>query len=248
MDNRLSLKRALLHAVIVTLVLSALFGIYVLLSGNLGKTETKIIFTTLTISYFSMTSLACAAAYEQKRYPFMAVPGLVLGVMGILFFIPSIWADWYEIQTIGKAMCILGVLSFSFAQACFLSLVTLQRHQQWVYYATVASIFGLAAILSGIIVSEPRGDWILRLAGAVGILDTCLSLCVPILHRLGPKQTGETAHAGYEQIELICPRCGERGAYPIATIKCRKCSLVIRIQIGTDLHDPASEDLVSGIN
>jgi phage FluMu protein Com len=242
MGNRLSIKRTLLHAVIAALALSALCGIYVLLSGSLGKTESKILFTTLTISYFSMTSLACAAAYEQKRYLLLAVPGLVLGVMGLLFFVPSIWAEWFEIQTISKAMCIMGVLSFSFAQACFLSLATLQRHQVWVYYAAVVSILGLAAIISGIIVFEPlpREDWIMRFVGAVGILDACFSLCVPILHRLGGKQTSETAHAEYEQIELVCPRCKEHGTYPIGTIKCRKCSLAILIQIGSDSQRPAS--------
>jgi len=121
MSNRLSVKRTLLHTVIATLILAALVGIYVFLFGSFGKTEAKILFTTLTISYFSMTSLACAAVYEKKQYPVAGRPGLAVGIVGFLLFIPSIWADWFEIEAVGKAMVITGVLSFSFAQACVLS-------------------------------------------------------------------------------------------------------------------------------
>ena len=115
----------------------------------------------LTICYFSTTSLACSAAFEKKRHPALSLPGLALGVLGLVFFIPSIWAEWFEIEAVGKAMGIIGVLSFSFAQACLLSLVTLQRRHAWVFYAAVALILVLAAIISGIIIFEPHvKDWI----------------------------------------------------------------------------------------
>ncbi len=64
------------------------------------------------------------------------------------------------------------------------------------------------------------------------ILDGCLSLCVPVLHRLGGRQTAEKTTGAYTQIDLVCPRCGERGSYPLGDIKCPKCSLGIRVQIG----------------
>ena len=127
MDKRWSLKRSLLQTVIGALVLSALVGVYVLLFGTFGKTEERILFTTLSISYFSVTSLACAAAFEKKQYPLLHVPGLLLGIAGFLLFIPGIWADWWRFNAFAKAAIILGVFSFSFAQACLLSLATLER-------------------------------------------------------------------------------------------------------------------------
>jgi len=123
MSSGTSMKRIFLQAVIATLVLTALVGIYVFLFGTFGKTEAKILGTTLTICYFSITSLACSAAFEKKRYPLLFIPGLVLDIAGFLLFIPGIWAEWFEIKAVAKAMGILGVLSFSFAQACLLSLV-----------------------------------------------------------------------------------------------------------------------------
>jgi hypothetical protein len=230
MANYVSMKSACLKAAIVTLVLTALVGIYVFLFGTFGKTEAKILGTTLTICYFSITSLACSAAFEKKRYPLLFVPGLVLGIAGFLLFIPGIWAEWFEVKALAKLMGTVGVLSFSFAQTCLLSLAPLQRRQVWVFYAAVTCILLLAVIISAMIISEPHDEqWIVRVLGVVAILDACFSLCVPILHRLGGN---ETATEVYGQIELVCPRCGERGSYPIGKIKCPKCSLRIQVLVG----------------
>jgi peptidoglycan/LPS O-acetylase OafA/YrhL len=92
------MKRAFLQAIIATLVVTALVGIYIFLFGTFGKTEAKILGTTATICYFCTTSLACSAAFEKKRHPALSLPGLVLGVLGLVFFIPSIWAEWFEVE------------------------------------------------------------------------------------------------------------------------------------------------------
>lgn len=237
MSSGMSMKRIFLWTIIATLVLTALVGIFVFLFGRFGKTEAKILGTTLTICYFSITSLACSAAFEKRRYPLLFVPGLVLGIAGFLLFIPGIWAEWFEIEAVAKLMAIVGVLSFSFAQACLLSLATLERRLAWVFYVAVTFILTLAAIVSGMIVFEPHHEeWIVRVLGVVAILDGCFSLCVPILHRLGGKQVTEKAMEAYSQIELVCPRCGERGSYPLGDITCPKCSLGIRVQLGEGLR------------
>ena len=241
MDKRWSLKRSLLHTVIGALVLSALVGVYVLLFGTFGKTEERILLTTLSISYFSVTSLACAAAFEKKRHPLLSVPGLVLGIAGFLLFIPGIWADWWRFSAFAKTSIIVGVFSFSFAQACLLSLATLERRLAWVFCAAVVFIMALAGMISAMVIWEPKGEWIVRIAGAVGIFDGCLSLCVPILHRLGGRQAAPTAET-FKQIELVCPRCGQRGIHPLGRIECPQCSLVLTVQIETEAQRSVEEE------
>ncbi|MHB9063338.1 MAG: hypothetical protein ACYC4B_06070 [Pirellulaceae bacterium] len=232
MTNGRSMKRAFLQAIIATLVVTALVGIYVFLFGTFGKTEAKILATTATICYFSTTSLACSATFEKKRHPALSLPGLALGVLGLVFFIPSIWAEWLEVEAAGKAMGVIGALSFSFAQACLLSLAPLQPRHAWVFHAAVALILALAAIISGIIIFEPQDeDLTVRVVGVVAILDGCFSLCVPILHRLGGKQITEKTPQVYSRIELVCPRCGERGIYATGKSTCPECSLVFRVEI-----------------
>jgi hypothetical protein len=223
-----SVKRLLLYLVVGTLVLAALVGIYVLLFGTFGKTEEKILLTTLSISYFSVTSLACAAAWEKGRHALLSVPGFFFSVAGFGLLLPCVWAEWFDFEPISKITAILAIFSFSFAQACLLSLVTLERRAVWVFYAAVGTILALAALVSVMIVLDKAG-WLLRVAGSVAILDGCLSLCIPVLHRLGRKP--ETPTEGYTQIELVCPRCGERGSYPIGSISCRHCSLAMEVRI-----------------
>jgi len=239
MERRHSIRRFLLYMVVGGLVLAALAGIYVLLFGTFGKTEQKILLTTLGISYFSVTSLACAAAYEKRRHGLLSIPGLALSIAGFALFLPSVWAEWLDSNPIAKITIILAVFSFSFAQACLLSLVTLERRAVWVYYAAVGAILALAAIISAMIVYD-QGGWMLRFAGAVGILDGCLSLCIPVLHRLGGTLAVPTTAEAYRQIELVCPRCGQRDRYPIGSINCHRCSLAIDIRIEADSHGPMS--------
>jgi hypothetical protein len=237
MGNCHPIKRILLYMVVGGLVLAALAGIYVLLFGTFGRTEQKILLTTLAISYFSVTSLACAAEYEKRRHGLLSILGLALGIAGFVVFLPSVWAEWLDSDAISKTTIILAVFSFSFAQACLLSLVKLERRVVWVYYAAVVAILALAAIISAMIVCD-EGGWMVRFAGAVGILDGCLSLCIPVLHRLGGTLAVPTTAATYQQIELVCPRCGQRDRYPIGLIRCRRCSLAITIRIEADSHEP----------
>jgi len=246
MEQRHSIKRLLLYMVVGGLIVAALGGIYVLLFGTFGDTEVKILLTTLSISYFSVTSLSCAAIYEKKRRGLLAIPGLALSIAGFALFLPGVWAEWWRYELVAKSTAILAVFSFSFAQACLLSFPTLQRRVAWVYYAAVVSILTLAALISGMIVSEPRdGEWVIRITGAVAILDACLSLCVPVLHRLGGKLEVPPTVEAYQQIELVCPRCGQRGTYPIGSIQCRRCSLAIGVHIETDSHEPIPMDTAS---
>ena len=182
-------------------MLAALVGIYVFLFGDFGEMEAKILGTTLTISAFSLTSLACAAAHEQRRYPLLSILGLGVAIVGLLLYVPAIWAEWFDTEAVGKTMAIVGLFSFSFAQCCLLSLATLQRHVAWLFYAAVTAILLLATIISGIIVFDPNDEeWLMRTVGVVAILDGCFSLCVPILHRLGSRQTVRQTAVAYQQI------------------------------------------------
>jgi drug/metabolite transporter (DMT)-like permease len=234
MTNHFSMKRAFLYTVIVTLVLTALMGIYVLLAGQFGEMERKILLTTVAVSFFSMMSLACAAAHEKGRdhWP-LSIPGIVLGAAGLVFYVAVIWADRSVPEMTWKWVAIVGIFSFSFAQASVLSLMSLEERVRWVFYAAVVSIMALAVFVSGMIVAEPRGEeWSIRVAGVLGILDACLSLCVPIVYRLGRNESATTMAQTYCRIDLTCPRCGERGTYPIGKITCGKCSLALRVEIG----------------
>jgi hypothetical protein len=231
MAGKWRLKQAFLYALIVALLASALIGIYAFLFGDFGWMEVKILLTTLSISYFSVTSLACAAAFEQRKGRVLAPIGLAVGVLGFLFFIPSIWAEWWESEMLGKSMAILAIFSFSFAQTCLLAIVPLTRPIRWVFVATAVTIFALAIYLSGMIVFD---EWFIRIAGVLGILDGCGSLLIPVLYKLGGKPVASIQSGPFDRMELICPRCGHRDTYSVGTIQCAECALEIRVEIADD--------------
>jgi hypothetical protein len=234
MVGKWRLKQAFLRTLIVALLASALIGIYALLFGDFGETEVKILFTTLSISYFSVTSLACAAAFEKRKGWVLAPIGLAVGVLGFLTFIPSIWAEWWDSEVLGKSMVILAIFSFSFAQICLLAIVPLTRPIRWVFVATAVTIFALAIYLSGMIVFD---EWFIRIAGVLGILDGCGSLLIPVLYKLGGKPVAFIEGGPFDRIELTCPRCGHRDTYSVGTIKCAGCSLEIRVEIAGESKD-----------
>lgn len=238
MSENIPLKRTLLWTLIGALILSALIGIYAFLFGNFGDTEVKILLTTLAVSYFSVTSLACAAAFEKKRAPLLTIPGLATGVFGFLMFVPGIWAEWFDTEPYAKTTIILGIFSFSFAQACLLSLATLEQRFQWVLYSGLGSIFALAMLVSGMIVFEADNEWLLRFAGVIGILDGCATVSIPVLYKLGTNETGQFIEGPFREIELRCPRCRQQRTFPLGETVCETCSLKIRIEVEDDSTTP----------
>ena len=224
-----SLKRAFLRTLIIALVSSALVGIYTFLFGDFGETEAKILLTTLSISYFSVTSLACAAALERKADNILAAAGLIVSVIGFLVFMPGIWAEWWDTEAVAKTMVILAIFAFSIAQICLLGLVSLSV--RWVLYATTGAILALATLGSGMILIEGDDQWLLRLLGVLGILDGCGSLLIPVLAKLNSGTSVPIEGGQWKHVELTCPSCGHQDTYPIGTFHCAACPLEIRVEI-----------------
>ena len=238
MAGKWSLKQVFLRTFIATVVGSAMIGIYVFLLGDFGETEMRILVTTLTISYFSVTSLACAAAFERRKAGRLAPVGIAVSIVGFLVFMPGIWVQDYRWEAYGKLMLIFGIFAFSIAQACLLTLVPLGRSLRWIFFAVVAVVFALASLISGMVVFEPHHEWLRRIVGVLGILDGCGSLIIPVLSKLGGKSGQTIADGSLKRIELTCPRCGRRDEYAVGAIVCGRCSLEIRVEVLGDTIDP----------
>lgn len=226
-----SLKRAFLRMLVIALLSSAFVGSYTFLFGEIGETEAKILMTTLSISYFSVTSLACAVAFERRASTWLSVVGLVVSVIGFLIFMPGIWSEWWDSEAIAKSMVILSIFAFSFAQVCLLKLVPLQRSIRWIFFVTAIAIFALATLGSGMIIFEEDDEWLLRFLGVLGILDGCGSLLVPVLFKLSCGVAMASDDGQFDHIELTCPRCGHWGRYPVGILRCTECTLEIRVEL-----------------
>ena len=202
------MKTILLRTALVALGLSGAISIYAFLVGDFGELEVKILLTTLSISYFSLMALGCAM--PNMRYGwlsaslaiparFLVYPGLALALVGVVYFPIMIWAEVFESEILGKAMFIIAIFSFSFAQASVLSIMRLEPKHFWVFGAAVASIMTLGTLLSVMLIFEIEPEWLIRITGCVGIADGCLSLSIPILVKLRKKAA-----------QITCPKCGHQ--------------------------------------
>jgi hypothetical protein len=243
MPSRLSLRNVLLGSLIGALCLSAVVGIYIFVVGDFGETEIKILITTLSLAYFSVTSLGCTVVLERGKALWLTVPGLLASAWGFLWSLLMIWAEW-DPDPAEKTMLILVLFAFSFAQSSLLALPRLPGQAAWIFPAALVCIFALAALLSTMLVFELEDEFLFRLAGVLGILDASATLSIPILHKLGGKAPAEELpradHAQQRgwRVELVCPRCGHRGVYPAGLIECPHCSLALRLTV-LDAAPPA---------
>jgi hypothetical protein len=74
-------RRLFLYILIASVVLSALIGIAVLLFGDFGEVEIRVLFTTLTITVTSVCGLACGAFLESGRGRVLPAAGIGLAVV-----------------------------------------------------------------------------------------------------------------------------------------------------------------------
>ena len=65
MSHQTQWKRVALYGLIGAVVVSALLGIGTLVFGQLDETTAKVLFSTLSVSFFGTTGLICAAAWAQ---------------------------------------------------------------------------------------------------------------------------------------------------------------------------------------
>ncbi|MEO6050537.1 MAG: hypothetical protein ABIP78_04305 [Pyrinomonadaceae bacterium] len=63
----MNLKRLFLYTLIASVAFSAIVGIGVVLFGNFGELEIRVMFSTLTITVTTILGLACGAYLETKR-------------------------------------------------------------------------------------------------------------------------------------------------------------------------------------
>ena len=190
--QKLNLKKFFLYLLIFSIALSALMGIWAIVSGEFGELQGKILATTTTVVGTSILGLACGAFLESPRsrnFPVFAVPvlGIIATVISALIILWVIWGTsiWDNAEVL-KIFFTSLIFAFSFAQLSLLSLAHLSKRFYWVLVTGYIVILSLASITSTIIIFQPdsTGDFILRLLGVLGVVDAAITVTIPILHRL----------------------------------------------------------------
>jgi len=193
--ENLNLKKFFLYLLIASVACSALLGIGVVLLGNFGETESKILLTTLTVTMTSIVGLACGAYLETKRGEALPVCGIVLAIISAILWTIFIWGGTGNGESFVKFAFSTTLLATACSHISLLSIARLEKKFRWSLYAAVVSDWSLATILLWIIWLEPPSDsgLIARLIGILSILIAALTIITPIFHKLStqPPDTAE---------------------------------------------------------
>lgn len=191
MEN-INSKKIFFYLLICSIALSALMGIWAILSGEFGELQAQVLGTTLTVVGTSILGLACGAFLESqysRETPLKIVPvaGIILAVLSALITMWLIWivTGWGE-SWIYKTLAVSFIFAFSLAQLSLLSLAHLVKRFRWATLTAYAVVLALASIVSLIVIFEPQSEDFLvsRLIGVLAVTDAALSVMIPIFHRL----------------------------------------------------------------
>lgn len=208
MEN-INLKKFFLYLLIGSVALSAILGIGVILLGDFGEFEMKILLTTLTVTITSILGLACGACLEAKRGKILPYAGIGFAIISAALFIFFIWDGFTNEETLIKIAMSVLILAVSCSHISLLSIARLDKRFLWSRYAVHVSIWSLTAILIYLIWIEKdySSDLIPRVLGVLSIIIAALTIVTPIFHKLS-RQTTKTEDIDAE-IEKLKARIAE---------------------------------------
>lgn len=183
------LRRILLITMIVTLSISALIGIFVIISGNGGELEGKILLTTASIGGFSLVSLCFPGLFERRKLKVVAYAGLVSCGIGLFFAFVVIWLDTMSYSMFEDSGKLLGtfILSSVFlAQASLLLLLKPKSKSVWYSLIATVSLITIVFIMIQLIIWV--GDLVdfeeyVKALAVLSILEVLGTILTPILNK-----------------------------------------------------------------
>lgn len=188
----MNLKKIFLYTLIGSVAVSAVLGIGVILFGEFGEFETRVLMTTFTITLTSILGLTCGAYYESKKARGLPVAGIAFSLTAAALGIYMIWVGDGGVAAIWKSAGTATLLATSCSLLCLVSLATLDRRFMWSRYLIYSAVTLLSAILLFILWFEPESssDVMGRVIAVLSIVIAALTVMTPVFHKLSQKETG----------------------------------------------------------
>lgn len=205
----LNAKKLFLYLFLASIGISALVGIAILIFGNFGELEIKVLLTALTVTVTSILGLACGAFLETRRRRIIPLAGIILALVSAVMWMFVIWPEGERGDVFVRLLMSITVAAAACAHVSLLSLARLEKRFSWVRISAHATIWPLAAVLvfliwdSHLIGEEISG----RVTGVLSILVGVVTVITPIFHWLS--RTEPTAAAIDAEIESLRMKIAE---------------------------------------
>ena len=200
----LNLRSLFLKLLIVSVTISAAFAIVVILFGDFGNFEVRVLMTTLTVTVTSILGLACGACIEAGRGRILPIAGIAFSILSALALFLIIWNALDDAEIFVKATLTLVIFAVTCSHLSLLSIARLDRRFAWSRYAAFVCDLSLAAILLYIMWFEPESsdDTVMRIIAVLSILIASVTVTTPVFHKLsGNKRTVQQIRDEIEDLE-----------------------------------------------
>jgi len=199
-----------LRVLIVSVVLSAGFGVYALVAGDFGRTQGRILLSSLTVSAVSILSMACGVAWERRRLGAVPALGVLVAIAAGALLLLGIWGEGRG-SVFWKTTACVAIGAVAAAHASLMSLASLDARFAWAKPAAYALAVALAGALMTAICAEADDEQVWRGIGVLSVLLSAMTITVPVLHRMSARAE-ET---------LFCPGCA--APLKVAGEPCGRC-------------------------
>jgi MFS family permease len=173
-----SRRRALLVAIAVAMTVAAALAIGILLFGDFGGTEGRVLLTTVLLGVYGALAAPAAILWDQHRLT--ALAGALAGASSVAAAI-TIAGIWWnsDSETLGKATGTAACVLLPTVLAA--ALATRRRHR--LYLPSVVLAFASAGMAIAAIWSETEQEAYFRVLGAAVVLTVLLVALQPLLLR-----------------------------------------------------------------
>ena len=188
-------RRIAIWTVIISLVVTALIGIYTIVGGEFGETQSKVMLTTLAVAGFSILALCHLAVFGRDVKVFgwvgIGTSGVALGLAATL-----IWWNWSDMMyqpsdlylNLTKSFAVSALVAVSLAHANLMLLLQ-NSPLRWIRTAlSVALVFItiVPALVIPVLLTDgtfpPMSfqDVYWRFFGVILILDALATIALPV--------------------------------------------------------------------
>ena len=193
--NGINLRRVFLYLLIASVALSALFGIGVILFGDFGSLEVRVLLSSLTITAASILGLACGVYLEQRGNRLLPLAGIVLSIASAAMAFFIIWEVLDDSEPFINTFLSSLLLAAACSHLSLLLLAKLDKRFAWARVAAFVFVGLLAVLLVYLIWVQPPepSDAVARTLGVLGILVASITVMTPVFHKLSDVDAGVEA-------------------------------------------------------
>ena len=190
-------KRVLLLAVAALASAAAALAIGILLFGDFGETEGRILATTALLAGYALLALPAALLQDRRHLPALAAAVGALAAAAAVLSVATIWSHEPS-EALGKT---IGTVNGWLVAAVQVAALALRRREhdprsvRLLFAASSVLVVVLAALLTAILWAEMDSEGYARIFGALIVLDALLVALQPILARAFPSGRAESSPA-----------------------------------------------------